>query len=33
VAEQSAGYEHASGYQVLILNPEGYDYVGGLRFE
>jgi hypothetical protein len=25
--------EVASGYQVLILNPEGYDYVGGLTFE
>jgi hypothetical protein len=23
----------ASGYQVLILAPEGYDYVGGLTFE
>ena len=23
----------ASGYQVLILSPEGYDYVGGLSFE
>ena len=22
--------EVASGYQVLILSPEGYDYVGGL---
>jgi hypothetical protein len=25
--------EVASGYQVLILSPEGYDYVGGLTFE
>jgi Bacterial regulatory proteins, luxR family len=25
--------EVASGYQVLILGPEGYDYVGGLTFE
>jgi hypothetical protein len=25
--------ETASGYQVLILSPEGYDYVGGLTFE
>ena len=25
--------EVASGYQVLILSPEGYDYVGGLSFE
>jgi hypothetical protein len=25
--------EVASGYQVLILGPEGYDYVGGLSFE
>jgi hypothetical protein len=25
--------EVASGYQGLILSPEGYDYVGGLRFE
>jgi len=24
--------EVASGYQVLILSPEGYDYVGGLSF-
>jgi hypothetical protein len=23
--------EVASGYQVLILSPEGYDYVGGLE--
>jgi hypothetical protein len=25
--------EVPSGYQVLILSPEGYDYVGGLTFE
>src|SRR5450759_3478760 len=25
--------EVPSGYQVLILSPEGYDYVGGLMFE
>jgi hypothetical protein len=25
--------EVASGYQVLILSPEGYDYIGGLTFE
>ena len=25
--------EVASGYQLLILSPEGYDYVGGLTFE
>ncbi|HEY5276092.1 MAG TPA: hypothetical protein VIK38_06085 [Coriobacteriia bacterium] len=25
--------EVASGYQVLILSPEGYHYVGGLTFE
>ena len=25
--------EVVSGYQVLILSPEGYDYVGGLTFE
>jgi len=25
--------EVASGYQVLILSFEGYDYVGGLTFE
>jgi hypothetical protein len=25
--------EVATGYQVLILTPEGYDYVGGLTFE
>ena len=25
--------EVASGYQVLILSPEGYQYVGGLMFE
>jgi hypothetical protein len=25
--------EVPSGYQVLILSPEGYDYVGGLSFE
>ncbi len=25
--------EVSSGYQVLILSPEGYDYVGGLTFE
>jgi transposase-like protein len=25
--------EVASGYQVLILSPEGYEYVGGLTFE
>jgi hypothetical protein len=25
--------EIPSGYQVLILSPEGYDYVGGLTFE
>jgi hypothetical protein len=25
--------EVASGYQVLILSPEGYDYVGGLDFK
>jgi hypothetical protein len=25
--------EVASGFQVLILSPEGYDYVGGLTFE
>jgi hypothetical protein len=25
--------EVASGYQVLILSSEGYDYVGGLTFE
>ena len=25
--------EVASGYQVLILSPKGYDYVGGLSFE
>jgi hypothetical protein len=25
--------EVASGYQVLILSPGGYDYVGGLTFE
>lgn len=25
--------EVASGYQVLILSPQGYDYVGGLTFE
>jgi hypothetical protein len=24
--------EVPSGYQVLILSPEGYDYVGGLDF-
>ena len=24
--------EVASGYQVLILSSEGYDYVGGLTF-
>ncbi len=25
--------EVASGYQVLILSPEGSDYVGGLTFD
>ena len=25
--------EVTSGYQVLILSPQGYDYVGGLTFE
>ena len=25
--------ETESGFQVLILSPEGYDYVGGLTFE
>jgi hypothetical protein len=25
--------ETDSGFQVLILSPEGYDYVGGLTFE
>jgi hypothetical protein len=25
--------ETAIGFQVLILSPEGYDYVGGLTFE
>ena len=25
--------EVASGYQVLILSPKGYEYLGGLTFE
>jgi hypothetical protein len=25
--------ETDSGFQVLILSPEGWDYVGGLEFE
>ena len=25
--------EVPSGYQVLILSPEGYDYIGGLTFD
>jgi hypothetical protein len=33
VTQAAILFEVASGYQVLILSPEGYDYVGGLRFE
>jgi hypothetical protein len=29
----SSAFSSRGGYQVLILSPEGYDYVGGLTFE
>ena len=28
----SSAFSSRGGYQVLILSPEGYDYVGGLDF-
>ncbi len=32
-SEAAIALEVASGYQVLILSPEGYDYVSGLTFD